>query len=187
MAALLTNLGKFSGNDNMDLSTWLKGFDRCCAVLNKGDDVIKGQLLMLSVEGQAKAVLEEVEEQHEAPQRYSDSVRLLKARFNTIATREASMVEFETRTQQLEESEDEFMLVLSKLYRFANPEQNAVAQEASIKRKFLQGIAPERRRGLFVFCNNPYDVNVTRTQLLDFCRNARLHLAVTPPETSMEA
>ena len=61
------------------------------------------------------------------------------------------MVEFETRTQQIHETEVEFMLSLLKLYRAANPEHGDNIQDATIKRKFLQGISPEHRRGIFVF------------------------------------
>ena len=63
MAALFTNLGKFSRNENgVDLTGWLRQFDRCCVVANKTDGLVKRQLLMLFVEGQAKAILEELEE-----------------------------------------------------------------------------------------------------------------------------
>ena len=42
MAALFTNLGKFSRNENgVDLTGWLRQFDRCCVVANKTDDTLK--------------------------------------------------------------------------------------------------------------------------------------------------
>ena len=95
------------------------------------------------------------------------------------------MVEFETRTQQIHETEDEFMLSLLKLYRAANSEHDDNIRDAAIKRKFLQGISPEHRRGIFVFCNDPYSTTVSRDQLVENCRNARIHLASTsaPPGT----
>ena len=137
MAALFTNLGKFSSNENgVDLTGWLRQFDRCCVVANKTDDLVKGQLLMLFVEGQAEAILEELEENNDgAPQNYTNCVDTLKSRFYTPATRESKMVEFETRTQQFHETEDEFMLSLLKLYRTANPEHDDNIRDAAIKRK----------------------------------------------------
>ena len=76
MNVVFNKLEKFSGN--ADLNTWLKNFERCCVVTNKTDDLVKGQLLMLFVDGQAKAVLEELEEVKEAPQKFSDSVTKLR-------------------------------------------------------------------------------------------------------------
>ena len=44
---------------------------------------------------------------------------------------------------------------------------------------FLQGISPELKKNLFVFCNNPYDETVTRANLLDHIQNAKVHLSTT--------
>ena len=108
MAALFTNT--FSRNENgVDLTGWLQQFDRCCIVANKT--------------GQGKAILEELEENNDgAPQNYTNCADTLKSCFYTPANHESKMVEFETRTQQIHETEDEFMLSLLKLYRAANPE-----------------------------------------------------------------
>ena len=117
---------------------------------------------MLFVEGQAKAILEELEENNDgAPQNYTNCADTLKSCFYTPAARESKMVEFETRTQQIQETEYEFMLSLLKLYRATNPEHDDNIRDAAIKRKFLQGISPEHRR------------------------NARIHLVPTsaPPRT----
>ena len=97
---------KFSGN--ADLNTWLKNFKRCCVVTNKTDELVKGQLLMLFAESQAKAVLEVLEEVKETQQKFSDSVMKLRKVFHTVAAREAKMTDFEVRTQRIAESEDEF-------------------------------------------------------------------------------
>ena len=70
------------------------------------------------------------------------------------------------------------MLDLVKLYSLANPDHAADIKLAAIKRKFLNGISPDLRRNVFVFCNNPFEGNVTRENLLSYCRNARMHLAV---------
>ena len=171
MAALFTNLGKFSSNENgVDLTGWLRQFDRCCIVVNKTDDLVKGQLLMLFVEGQAKAILEELEENNGgAPQNYTHCVDTLQSCFYTPATRESKMVEFETCTQQIHETEDEFMLSLLKLYRAVNPDHDDNFRDAAKKRKFLQGISPEHRRGIFFFCNGPYATTVSLDQLVENC------------------
>ena len=55
LGLLFANLEKFTGS-NLDLVAWLRQFDRCCVVANKTEDAIKGQLLMLCVTGQAKAI-----------------------------------------------------------------------------------------------------------------------------------
>ena len=86
------------------------------------------------------------------------------------------MAAFEVRSQQLGETEEEFMLSLVRLYKAANPTINGIQYEAAIKRKYLQGISPDLRRNIFVFCNNPYDETVTREKLLEHSRNAKVHL-----------
>ena len=184
MNVVFNKLEKFSGN--ADLNTWLKNFERCCVVTNKTDDLVKGQLLMLFVDGQAKAVLEELEEVKEAPQKFSDSVTKLKEVFHTVAAREAKMADFEVRTQRIAESEDEFMLVLVKLFRSANPAADSPTLDVAVKRKFLQGISPSLRRGIFVFCNDPYAAAVSREQLLQHCRKVRVHLVPSSEEDRPE-
>ena len=141
---------------------------------------------MLFVDGQAKAVLEELEEVKEAPQKFSDSVTKLKEVFHTVAAREAKMADFEVRKQCIAESEDEFMLVLVKLFRSANPAADSPTLDVAVKRKFLQGISPSLRRGIFVFCNDPYAAAVSREQLLQHCRKARMHLVPSSEEDKPE-
>ena len=61
---LFTKLDKFDGNKNKDLNSWLRNFERCCTIAGKEtDDVVKGQLLMLCLFGQALAVAEQIEEE----------------------------------------------------------------------------------------------------------------------------
>ena len=50
------------------------------------------------------------------------------------------MALFETRTQQLGESENEFMLALLRLYHAGNPGSVPDLLDQALKRKFLQGI-----------------------------------------------
>ena len=186
-SVLFTRLERFSGSSTTDLPTWLKNFDRCCVIANKTDDLVKGQLLMMFVEGQAKAILEEFEEEKGTPQAYSALTEKLKSYFDTVASRESKMASFESRIQKLDESEEEFMLALVKLFRTANPATAGPILDNAVKRKFLQGIPPELKKNLFVFCNNPYADTVTRTKLLEFTRNAKVHLSTVDlpnPDTS---
>ena len=152
LGILFTKLGKFDAGDSVALKSWLKKFDRCCGVANKVEQNVKGQLLMLFVEGRAQAILEAYEEQEGLAQTYDALVAVLEAQFSTVASRELNMATFERREQNINESEEEFMLDLLKLYRAANPDSPAAATNAAVKRKFLQGVAPELRRGIFVFC-----------------------------------
>ena len=105
-------------------------------IAKKEGALVKDQLLMLFVEGQAKAVLEDYEEEKGAPQEFSELSDRLKAVLYTTATREAKMLMFETRVQQLQKRKDEIMISLVKLYTAAQVFNTAV------KRKFLQGISP---------------------------------------------
>ena len=100
-----------------------------------------------------------------------------------IASREPKGATFESRIQKLDESEEEFMLALVKLFRTANPETAGPAIDNAVKRKFLQGIPSELKKNLFVFCNNPYDETITRTKLLEHTRNAKVHLSTVEPPT----
>ena len=171
---LFSKLDKFTGNeDGMDLNTYLRNFDRCCLVAGKTDDTVKGQLLLLMVEGQAKAVLEEMEELAADPQKYSDLTEKLRSVFDTPSARECKMMNFERRTQRLDESEEEFMFDLLKLFRQSNPWVGTNITDSAVKRKFLQGISPTLKRGLFVFCNAPVSGTVSRDQLLQYCREAK--------------
>ena len=178
---IFSTLPKFSDGGKTNLTTWLRRFERCCIVANKTDGDagnVKGQLLILFVEGRAKAILEEYEEVQGTPQKYDDLVAKLKEHFDSVTTREHGMNIFESRVQKVTESEEEFMLELLKLYTAANPNHAADVQLTAIKRKFLQGISPEVRRNIFVFCNNPYAAEVTREKLLEHCYNAKTHLSV---------
>ena len=78
MGMLFTKWDRFSDAGSKDLDTWLRNFDRCCAIANKNDDAVKGHILMLFVDGQAKAVLEELEEEKGSAQKYSVCVTKLR-------------------------------------------------------------------------------------------------------------
>ena len=70
------------------------------------------------------------------------------------------------------------MFSLVKLFRAAiNPGSSADAVNTAVKRKFLQGISPSLRKGIFVFCNDPYLDSVSQEQLLQDCRKAKVHFA----------
>ena len=186
LSIVFTKLERFTGNNGSDLTTWIRNFERCCVIANKTDDLVKGQLMMLCVEGQALAVLEDLEERKKTPQKFTEIVTKLRSVFDTTATREAKMAAFEVRLQHLEESEDEFMLDLVKLFRAANPDVTPEVFDTAVKRKFLQGISPSLRKGIFVFCNKPYDVTVTRDILLEHCRDAKVQLQPSPSEIISE-
>ena len=173
---LFANLEKYNGT-NVELTTWLRQFDRCCVVANKIDDLVKGQLLMIFVTGQAKAILEDFEVQTGEHQKYSDLSALLIKHYDTTANREHKMAAFEVRTQNIDETEEEFMFELYNLYTSANPDLDPEIQTTAIKRKFLQGISPEIKRNIFVFCNDPYATAVSRDKLLEYCRNAKVYLS----------
>ena len=189
---IFSTLEKFSDDSNITLDQWLKKFDRCCIVAKKADGAdgnVKGQLLLLYVEGRARAILEEYEDSLNAgPQTYAVLIEKLKEHFESASTREQAMKNFETRVQRIDESEEEFMLDLVKLYGLANPTHNAAIKLAAIKRKFLNGVSQDLRRNVFVFCNNPFDANVTRDNILEYCRNAKMHLSVkTEPNIGHES
>ena len=152
----LTKLAKYKGEITEDLETWLREFARCFLIANKTVADVKGQYLMLCVEGRAKAVLEKFETEKTEPQIYDNLVVELKRVFNTTASREAKMMMFENRMMRIGETEEDFMLDLLLLYRYANPNATANTLDQAIKRKFLQGISPEIRKNLFIFYNDPF-------------------------------
>ena len=136
---------------------------------------------MLCVIGQAKAILENFEEDHNGAQGYNALKEELEKHYNTTAIKEGKMREFELRTQKVDESEEEFMFELYNLYKRANPSQAAAVQLTAVKRKFLQGIDPEIRRNIFVFCNDPYGAAITRENLVEFSQKAKVYLTTTDP------
>ena len=125
---------------------------------------------MLSVEGRALAVLEQVEEEKGSQLKYSDLKQSLTMVFDSPADREARMMEFESRVQHLDETEEEYMLALIKLFK---------AAYGAMKRKFLNGISADLRHNVFIFCNNPLDDTVGHQDLLKASRDARVHLTAT--------
>ena len=182
---IFSTLGKFSDGNGTELNTFLNKFDRCCAIANKtdGDTPVKGELLMLFLEGRALAALEEYElTQDGVHQTYAVCIRKLKEYFDSTSARESSMILFENRTKQMNESEEEFMLQLLRLYTTANPDHVAAVTLIAIKRKFLAGISPVLRSKIFVFCSDPYAAEVTRENLLTHCRTARNLLSAEHPE-----
>ena len=84
-------------------------------------------------------------------------------------------------TQRLDESEEE-MFDLLKLFRQSNPGVGTNITDSAVKRKFLQGISPTLKKGLFVFCNAPLSGTVSRDQLLQYCREAKTYLDIVRDE-----
>ena len=134
---------------------------------------------MLFLSGQALAIAEQLEEEQKSQQRYSILKARLQSIFDTAADREIKQTLFENRTRRLNESEDEFMLTLTKLHRSANPTASTEDLNRNVKRKFLNGISPELRRNIFIFCNDPYKTDITTEKLLEATRKAKLHLMGT--------
>ena len=140
----------------------------------EGDTPVKGQLLMLFVEGRARAALEEYEQTQGGNQlTYAALSAKLAEHFDNAETRETSMALFDVCIQKANESDEEFMLRLLMLYKTANPDHSDAVTLLAVKRKFLSGISPELRRNVHVFCSEPLGVGVTREQLLSYCRKAR--------------
>ena len=154
---ILSKLEKFTGDGHIELHQWLRNFDRCCVIADKSDDLVVGQILTLCVDGRAKAVLDQFEEEQGDPQKYSSLEKQLNAVFDSDSDREAHMTAFERCVQRIGESEEDFMTHLLQLYKAADPQAKTNVINHAIKRKFLQGISDTLRRNIFIFCSNPYD------------------------------
>ena len=174
---IFNRIDKFSGNGETDFSSWLRTFDRACTIAQKTEELVKGQIMMTCLTGQAMAAAENLELRKGAQQPYAELKKELESVFNSAASREARMVEFDNRIQRVNESEDEFMLSLVKLFKAANPEAADDAASLAVKRKFMQGISADLRRSTYIFCSDPFATTVTYQQLLESARKARLQLA----------
>ena len=185
---VFNKIEKFEGKGDTDFGSWLRTFERACTIAQKNDDLVKGQLLMLCLVGQALAVAEQLEEEKSQQQKFSELKTRLESVFNTTANKESKMVEFENRIQRVEETEDEFMLSLVKMYRAANPDATEPTSTLAIKRKFMHGISPDLRRSIYIFCNEPYAPDVNYQKLLENARKARLQITQQQlDETSITA
>eukprot|EP00795_Rhopilema_esculentum_P009397 gene9397-biopygen10865 len=169
---------KFTGDGDINLHQWLRNFDRCCVIAEKSDDLVVGQILMLCVDGRAKAILDQFEDEKGSPQKYSELKEQLAVVFDSETDREAHMTAFERCIQKIDESEEEFMTHLLQLFRAANPKAKTDIINHAVKRKFLQGISDTLRRNIFIFCTNPYDDKITHQDLLKACRDASVHLSL---------
>ena len=172
--SIFAKLEKYDGKD--DLATWFKKFERCCTLANKVEDNVKGQLVMLCLEGQALAVAEQLDGETDGELLLTAVRQRLETVFDTTAIREQKMASFENRRQKLDESEDEFMLSLTTYYRGANPTATAAELNKAVKRKFMQGISEDLRRAIYVFISDPFAITVTHRRLLEAARNAKLSL-----------
>ena len=106
---VFSKLEKFTGSGSLDLRTWLHNFERCCVIAEKKDDLVKGQILMLCIDGTARAILGQYEEEKATPQKFIDLRKQPEEIFDSPADRETKMTEFETRIQHVDETEEEFM------------------------------------------------------------------------------
>ena len=173
---IFSKLEKFTGDGNIDLRQWLRNFDRCCVIAEKSEDLVVGQILMLCVDGRAKAVLDQFEEEKGDPQKYTELKKQLNAIFDF--NREAHMTAFERFVQKIGESEEKFMTRLLLLYKAADPQAKTNVIIHAVKLKFLQGISDTFRRNIFIFCSNPYDDKVSHQDLLKASHDASVHLSL---------
>ena len=148
---------------------------------------------MMCVDGRARAILDQYKEQKATPQKFTDLKKQLEEIFDSPADREAKMTEFETRIQHVDETEEEFMIVLLQLYRAANPEAKEDVNSA-VKCKFLHGINDILRDNIFIFCTNPFSDDISPQALLKASCDAVAHLSAsvsnsssTPTKSSLSA
>ena len=120
------------------------------------------KILMLCVDGRAKAVLDQFQEEKGAPQKYSELKKQLNAIFDSDSDREAHTTAFERCVQRIGESEEEFMTNRLQLYKAADPQAKTNVINHAVKRKFLQGISDTLQRNIFIFCSNPYNIKVSQ-------------------------
>ena len=175
---LFSKLEKFTGDGDINLQQWLRNFDRCCVIAEKSDDLVVGQILMLCVDGRAKAILDQFEDEKGSPQKYSELKEQLAVVFDSETDREAHMTAFERCIQKIDESEEELMTHLLQLFRAANPKAKTDIINHAVKRKFLQGNSDTLRRNIFIFCTNPYDDKISHQDLLKACRDASVNLSL---------
>ena len=127
-AYIFSMLEKFSDCTKMTLGRWLWKFDICCTITKKEDSVdggpIKGQLLLLYVDGRARAILEEFEDaQGGVPQTYDALTAKLKEHFESDGAREEAIKKFETRVQKVDETEEEFIYKINPGLESLNTER----------------------------------------------------------------
>ena len=175
--SIFQKVEKYSGELSDDLTSWLRGFERCCVIAGKTEDLVKGQLLLLCLTGRALAVAEGLEEQEGAQQTFTQITTKLKAVFESEADKELKQEEFNKRHMKIEETEEEFMGDLVRLYRAANPNSSDQEKCRNVKRRFLSGIPATLKRNVFVFCNNPHGDTVTVDNLLEAVRKAKLYIS----------
>ena len=137
---VFSKLEKFTGNGSLDLCTWLCNFEQCCVMAEKRDCLVKGQILMLRVDGRARAILDQYEEEKATSQTFTDLKKQLEEIFDSPDDRETKMTEFETRTQHVDEMEEEFMTALLQLYCAANTEAKSEDVNSAMRCKFLHRI-----------------------------------------------
>ena len=116
---IFNQVERFADGNGAQLKVFLTQFDRCCAVANKvdGDVPVKGTLLMLYLEGRAKAAMEEyVLTLNGVDPTYAQLVPKLKEYFDSTSSKQISMTQFEERIQAVNESEEQFMHSLLQLY-----------------------------------------------------------------------
>ena len=96
-----------------------------------------GKILMLCVNGRAKALLDQFEEEQGDPQKYIELKKQLNAVFDSDSDCKVHMIAFERCVQRIGESEEDFMTHLLQLYKAADPQAKTNVINHAIKCKFL--------------------------------------------------
>ena len=91
---IFSKLEKFTGDRNVDLYQWLCNFNRFCVIAEKSDNIAIGQILMLFVDGRAKTILDQCEEEKGDPQKYIEVKKQLNVDFDSDSDRQAHITAF---------------------------------------------------------------------------------------------
>eukprot|EP00794_Sanderia_malayensis_P004986 gene4986-5644_t len=82
---VFSKLEKLTGNGNVNLNQWLKSFERCSVIGDKNDNLVLGQILMLCVDGRAKACLDQFKDAKHEPQKLSVLKKQLQEIFDSAS------------------------------------------------------------------------------------------------------
>ena len=86
---VFSKLEQFTGDGGFDWRQWIHSFERSCVIVGKDDDLVKGQILMMCIDGRAKAILDQFEAEKGSPQKYTTLKAQLSTAFDSPADREA--------------------------------------------------------------------------------------------------
>ena len=125
-------------NGNTSWKSFKDHFERVARANNWTSNAEKVQNLTLSLDGQAADVLKEIDET--SPTAYTDIWEALKQRFGKLDEPREAMRRFENRKQHDTESISDFAMQLRLLFREAWPHATSEHKEATLKRRFEDGL-----------------------------------------------